>query len=202
MHSCRRCGLALPADTVSGLCQACLAHPPAIAQLDFIANYDGLLADWIVAAKIGRQAAAIGALRQVLRQRAGLSPPPLYKGAALLPMPIPKPRLMSRGFNLPRLLAQQLSRQWGLPVVPSHVVTRAWSGKKQAKLTRQQRQAQQHRYQINDSLPANIVVVDDVMTTGQTLNELAKSLQKEKVKNISAWVLARAQKDKKPVIRP
>ncbi len=137
-HSCEVCGIALKGDVPR--CHDCLAKPPAFSQLDYIAPYAGQWATWIVEAKIARQPSAMDAIRCVVTQTLAHSPDAArYQGYTLLPMPIPKLRLMQRGFNLPEWVAQCFVRQWQLPCLPNTAVKTPCHVRKQAHLTRQQR---------------------------------------------------------------
>lgn len=194
-NACHVCGLALPAKSATNRCQSCLQCPPYFEQLRYLANYDGLLADWIVAAKIGHRPAAIAAIRFAMQRRVLPDVPDAFHDYALLPMPIPQYRLMQRGFNLPRVLAQIIGQPYRQHIVPSHVVTLPKFTPKQALLSQKQRQNRRISYQINDKLPPNVVIVDDVVTTGQTANELANALRQNGVKHVVVWALARTQRN-------
>ncbi|MGY0398797.1 MAG: ComF family protein [Ostreibacterium sp.] len=188
---CEVCGCSLKGKSYIQRCQNCITRPPAYESLQYIGNYDGVLSNLITAAKLGRQVEAITALRQLMRGYSQVFQ--RYSSYAILPMPIPKGRFMQRGFNLPSIIAQDLVRNYPLSLVPSTAVKLPFFVQKQAKLTLKQRQKNQHLYQIYYNLPKKIVIIDDILTTGNTMNALAKALRQEGVESIAAWAVARAQ---------
>ena len=80
----------------------------------------------------------------------------------------------------------------GFPVL-SNAVIKKKATEAQANLTaKQRRQNLKDSFAINEVINAqHIAIVDDVMTTGATMNEIAKLLKKAGIKHIEAWVCAR-----------
>ncbi len=211
-YCCRICGQALISNSTDSRCKACIQSPPAYESLHYIGAYDDVLSALIIRAKVGKQLSAVIALQSLVDDFMGKTDTDNYNAGNhntcyrwteqfanyhLLPMPIPRSRLMWRGFNLPLLLAKRLSvqchlpHQFHLPIVPQHHITLPFFVQKQAKLNRQQRLKNQHYYQINHKLPKKIVIIDDVVTTGTTVGQLAKCLRGQGVQNISVWSMAR-----------
>lgn len=188
--SCRVCAEPLNESVQSQRCKNCIDKPPAFDSVSYIGGYDGWLTELIIAAKVGKQVNAIAALRYLLQVKCDEWVLPNSK-AVLLPMPSPKSRLMSRGFNLPALMAKQFARQHQLSILPPTAVTLPFYVPKQAKLSRQQRQKNRHHYQINTPLPENIVIIDDIITTGSTVGELARKLKSKSVKSVAVWSIAK-----------
>lgn len=197
-HCCRRCGLALPQPTETQCCGKCLLDPPEFASLDFIGSYHKQLADMLVAAKIGRQVQAIAALKTLIRHDISQNMHSYrrrYADFALLAVPTPKLRLLRRGFNLPRWAAKILATELGLQLLPSSCVKLPWYAPKQAKMSRQQRQKNRHKYQICDKIAKKVVIVDDIVTTGNTVGELATKLRRKGCEKLAVWAIARTQND-------
>lgn len=192
--SCRVCGIKLSAATSSLRCASCLALPPSYHRLDAIASYEGLPAELVVAAKIARSPSAIEAMRYLQQRVINKFDTTIYMDYTVLAMPIPKWRLLQRGFNLPTILADDLARQSHLPRLPCCAVTLPWQTKKQALMTWQQRQKRHFDYRVNTALPKKILIVDDVVTTGKTVEALANKLRQHGVKTVAVWTFARTQK--------
>ncbi len=214
-HSCRICGQAIIGNSTDSRCKTCIQSPPAYESLHCIGAYDEVLSSLIIKAKVAKQLSAVIALRSLVDEFISNvstdncdtdSHNNSYRWAEqfadyhLLPMPIPRSRLMQRGFNLPLLLAKRLSVQchlcnYHLPIVPQHAITQPFFVKKQSKLNRQQRLKNQHHYQINHKfshkLPKKIIIIDDVVTTGTTVGQLAKFLRGQGVQRLSVWTMAR-----------
>jgi ComF family protein len=112
----------------------------------------------------------------------------------IVPVPLHPARLRGREFNQSLLLADQLSRQLKKPVSASHLI-RAHATDPQTTLTRQERLRnlrQAFSVKQPDSLAGRrILLVDDVFTTGTTLNECAKVLLKAGIQSVFALTLAR-----------
>lgn len=192
-YYCRVCGHAMTAATNDGRCKTCIESPPAYESLQYIGTYHGLLAEQIIAAKLAKQVTAISVLRYLVQQHSECISD--FNDYHLLAMPTPTSRLISRGFNLPTIIAKDLSRQHYLPLLPAQAVTLPFWVKKQAKLSKAERQKNVHGYQIHHKLPSKILIIDDIVTTGQTLHELAKSLRIHGVKSVAAWAISRGKLD-------
>ena len=100
---------------------------------------------------------------------------------ALVPVPLAAVRLRERGFNQSGLLAEALARRWSLPVWP-HVLVRARATASQTRLTPVERASNvSGAFRVtggsSDGLRgAHLLLVDDVVTTGATLNACAQAL--------------------------
>ena len=107
----------------------------------------------------------------------------------IVPVPLHSSRIRSRGYNQSQLLADHLGNTFGIPVV-SEVLVRIRSTPSQTSLNQQQRlQNVAGAFQadnLNLLIGKNILLVDDVITTGATLNECAKTLLKAGAKNVHA----------------
>ncbi len=105
----------------------------------------------------------------------------------IVPVPLHRSRLRSRGYNQSQLLADELGNLFGIPVV-SQVLVRTRPTQSQTRLTAQQRQQNvSGAFKVPDpAVIANhrILLVDDVVTTGCTLNECAKTLKKAGAREI------------------
>lgn len=110
----------------------------------------------------------------------------------LVAMPLHPRRLRSRGFNQSLELARHLGRHLNIPLLPD-ACERNRDTPPQAALTRKERN-QNVRQAFNctqDFQGKHIAIIDDVMTSGASLDELAQSLRKAGAIEISAWVIAR-----------
>lgn len=192
-NSCRICAKPLLTATQHQCCKECIEQPPAYDSVYYVGAYSGWLAELIRAAKFSRRIEAVAALRYIATV-AGEDFLPTT-GMAILPVPTPKSRLIRRGFNLPAMLATRLSVRYQLPIVPSDRVVLPFFVRKQAKLSRQNRQKNRHFYQTNGQLPTKILIIDDIFTTGATVNELAKKLRGEGVQSVAVWVISRGLPD-------
>lgn len=146
---------------------------------------------WISSWKFQQQHAAGELLRQLFYQQALL----YNQQGGELPdcisyTPISVNRLQERGFNQAKLLALQLAKAWQKPCVslfqsPDLVPH-------QIGLNRRQRLDNlKGKIQLKEGiLPSHIVLVDDVITTGATLDYLTSLLKAKGVQTVSVWTLA------------
>lgn len=116
--------------------------------------------------------------------------------AALVPVPLASARKRERGYNQSELLARGLSRHWQIPVLDG-VIARLRATESQTRLTPEQRQSNvagsfQIVSGIDELTGAHVVIVDDVVTTGATLNECAKVLYQAGARIISYVTFGRA----------
>jgi len=111
----------------------------------------------------------------------------------MIPMPLAATRLRERGFNQALELARQISRRTGIPLT-AHACRKVRETLPQAMLPWKERAANVRRVFVCDENLADrhVAIVDDVMTTGTTLNELAGNLRRAGARRVSCWVVARA----------
>lgn len=122
--------------------------------------------------------------------------PALEQATCLLPMPLSKQRLRERGYNQALLLARALRQDLKTPL-PRHWLQKWRDTPAQSELAREERLrnvvgsfilAPAHRHRLRD---ARVVLVDDVMTTGASLDAACRVLRHAGVAHITALVLAR-----------
>jgi len=194
---CPRCWLALPRATM--VCPDCTVQPPAFARAIAAFDYTPPLETLIHALKTELKLNRAGLLGRLLvqslakhvRQTQGL--PHID---ALVPIPASRASLIQRGFNPAAEIARSLSAQLDIPVQASWLVrTREVDEKsgKQSQLGRRARQrGAEGLYRCPHKLPPVwVAVVDDVMTTGSTLNAAAKALRAAGATGVIALAAAR-----------
>jgi len=161
-----------------------------------LADYDDrLIQDLIKAIKydyICELSANFGCLAE--KYFAGL---PLNKeNLFLLPMPLHRRRQLERGFNQAEIIAGSIGKIMGLPLIDPLLVRKKYL-KAQAKLSREERIANiRSAFSFNKRFLAvsklsRIILVDDVYTTGATMQECAKILKNEGFNNVWGLVVAR-----------
>ncbi len=114
---------------------------------------------------------------------------------AILPVPLHPQRLRQRGYNQALELALPLANYFSLPLL-THAVYRQRATKTQSRLDIQQRKTNmRHAFALREPLPfSHIALVDDVVTTGSTVAELARLLKQSGVETVTVWCAARAQR--------
>ncbi len=188
---CLRCALAVPQGVA--LCGHCLREPPpwsrAVAACDYGHPWDGVLADFKFRAALD----LAPALADLLVHALGPEPPAVD---LLLPVPLAPARLRERGYNQAALLAAALGRQRPI-AVRTDVLLRIADTPHQVALPRERRIANLRGAFAVEPLTLQavrgrrIALLDDVMTTGATLAEAARTLHAAGAAEVQAWVVAR-----------
>lgn len=111
---------------------------------------------------------------------------------AIIPMPLAPARLRERGFNQAQELARHLSATLSLPLL-THACRKISDTAVQATLPFSARARNVRGAFVCDAdlRGMRVAIVDDVMTTGATLNELARVLKRAGAVHVSGWVVAR-----------
>ncbi len=114
---------------------------------------------------------------------------------AVMAVPLDPKRHLSRGFNQSSLLSQKLSKAMKLKEI-SKLVARKSSSSCQSLLSRQERKANlRDCFFVTDKRSLarfkRILLVDDIMTSGQTFSECAKTLKKNGARSVTAFAFAR-----------
>ncbi len=113
----------------------------------------------------------------------------------LVPVPLHPARLRERGYNQSRLLATELGHACGVPVLSYGHFRRIRYTSSQARLDRQHRlQNLSHAFRVihsRDLWNRRVALVDDVLTTGSTLDECAKTLFRAGVRSVCTCTVAR-----------
>lgn len=176
-------------------CGACLAEPPAfdatVAAVDYAAPLDGL----VLGLKFGAQLPLAPMFSELLRD-AMLARPGRDLPDVLCPVPLGPRRLVERGFNQALEIARPLAAALGVALQPRlaarPVDTAAQSGVSPRERARNIRGAfavpTDMRHLVHGR---HVGVVDDVMTSGHTLNELAATLKAAGAARVSNLVFAR-----------
>jgi ComF family protein len=182
---CPVCAEEIPGAQV---CGRCLRHPPAFSHVLAAASYAFPLDAVIQRLKYGRDLSLARPLAQLLIERVRQeAPPDLVVG-----MPLSARRIRERGFNQASEIARRVAAAIDARFEPD-VVERVRDAAPQASLPLEQRASNiRGAFGVRGSLTGHTVaVVDDVLTTGASLNELAISLRAAGATAVVGWVLAR-----------
>ena len=115
---------------------------------------------------------------------------------ALLPVPLHRSRLRQRGYNQALEIARIVSKQLAIPLVLSGVERARGTAPQstlRSHLDRQRNVRGAFRLEGGFGEAAHIAIVDDVMTSGATVEALATALKRQGVARVDAWICARAE---------
>ena len=200
---CSCCALPLPgAGTTPSLCGRCLRQPPAFDATVVAADYAAPVDRLVLKLKFGnrlalatlfaeRLQAALAAATSGRPGNGGLPMP-----TCLTAVPLGAQRLRQRGFNQALEIAKPLAAAFDVALVPRMLV-RCRETDAQAQLSPSERhQNLRGAFIVTPEWVArlrgcHVGVVDDVMTTGQTLNEIAATLKRFGAARVTNLVFAR-----------
>jgi len=194
---CPRCAIPYPFEMEGEdlICAACLDNPPRFERARAALVYDDASRTLILRFKHGDQLQAVRTLVPWMIQAGNDI---LAQSDVIMPVPLHRWRLLKRRYNQAGLLVQALGRHLNKPVSLDGLL-RIRATPPQGHQTRKDRAdnvkkafAVNPRYDVTGK---TIVLVDDVMTTGATLNECADALLSAGAKLVDVLVVARATRD-------
>ncbi|MDQ6964723.1 MAG: double zinc ribbon domain-containing protein [Mariprofundales bacterium] len=176
---CCRCALPLPAEELTSPCGTCLVNPPAHQRAISLFVYREAVRDAILRWKLGGDGRAIEWLLAIATEtvRHTIQPPDL-----LIPIPMPLQRMRKTGqhhaANLCRAVAERTGCRWEW-----RWLRRCGSQPRQSALSIQKRRKNlrrafqlDRRYQPELTTNSTIWLIDDIMTTGATMNFAARAI--------------------------
>ena len=192
-HSCHYCALPIPGPLPPGVpCASCQLEPPLLTAAVAPLHYSFPVDAAIKAFKFHRKLNYQPAFSDILLGAAASLPAGID---AVLPVPLYRWRRIRRGFNQAEELAGPIGKAMSLETL-SNVArvapTPYQSGLNAAERRRNLRSAFRVTARIN---ALHVLIIDDVITTGETCRQLARVLLDNGVAKVSALALARASKE-------
>jgi len=191
-NSCRRCGT--PTQRPQKICGKCINKAVWIDQTLIACPYSTPLNSWIPALKDNRRLEFAPVLQQLLLEQAlgELD----TKIDWILPMPIHWSRRLTRGFNQSEILAKPLEQALGSQI-NKRLLARNRRVRSQRNLNRRQRLRNQRgsfyipTKEAEKLRDRNILLVEDILTTGATAEQAAKTLKLGQAKTVTLVAVAR-----------
>lgn len=190
---CPVCGIPFPGAGGDHLCGACLGSLPAFDRAVAAFHYEGAIRELIHAFKYNQKSRLRYPLALLTLDGLG----DLVKGHEphlIIPVPLHRSKLRQRGYNQAVLLGQVLSRQLALPMLTDALI-RTRRTEPQIELSGAERRLNvKGAFTVKKTAlieERRILLLDDVMTTGSTLDECAKELKKAGASSVIAVTIAR-----------
>jgi len=174
-------------STGAALCGACLTRPPQFDLTVAVWQYEFPVDRLVRALKYGKRLALAEMFGEALARQVGSR-----RVDAVVPMPLAPRRLAERGFNQALEIARWVASRAGARLAPS-CVERVRDTVPQTDLPHDARAANVRGVFACAAVLAGqtLAVVDDVMTTGATVEELARTLKRAGASRVENWVVAR-----------
>lgn len=191
--SCRSCAQPYPLPYATDhLCSNCLTHPPPFTGVFAACSYQGLASEAIHRLKYRNQlplAAPLG--RRIAATLAGIDG--TFRPELLIPVPLHPQRLRQRGYNQAMELARPLSHAFGIPIEPM-LLRRTRHTQPQQGLSAAERRGNLRNafYLAGEVQDRVVLLLDDVMTTGETVRECSRMLLAGGAGEVRVAVFARA----------
>jgi ComF family protein len=170
------------------VCGKCLQYPPAFDYTIAAFSYSFPINQLIKALKFHERLLLVNLLADELASRISERPD------AIMALPLHPIRLRKRGFNQSQLLAARVAKRLDIPLLTDACI-RVRDTPPQSSLPWKERDKNmRHAFILSpdaDIREKHIAIVDDVMTTGASLGEMAQTLKLAGATTVSAWVVAR-----------
>lgn len=196
---CARC--AEPLTDSSRLCGRCQQKLPVFDSVFAPFIYTQPLTRLITSFKYRRQTSAGHSLGVLLAEAVidAHRTDKLEQPDCLVPVPLHPWRQLSRGFNQSGVLARDIARDFKANAIDvpvnQHLLERTRRTQPQSGLSLPERRKNlKGAFQVNGKPPKQVALVDDVMTSGSTVNECARVLKQAGCEVVQVWVVARAER--------
>lgn len=191
-YACSRCALALP-NTDASACGACSNRELHFDQAYAPFQFDGFIRDAVYQFKFNHKLNQGKLLAQLLLQF--IKYKQLDTPEIIIPVPLHKKRLRKRGYNQALELARTVRSEINSDLVYKEIYrNRDTSVQMELPAKQRHKNVKDAFSLIEDSTilkNRHVCIMDDVMTTGNTVNEVAKCLRNAGVRRIDVWCVAR-----------
>ncbi len=110
----------------------------------------------------------------------------------IIPVPLHASRLRARGFNQALELARPLAKRFDLPIDNQAVIRHRATSPQMGLDQKARRKNIRGAFELKgERLPQHVVIIDDVVTTGNTVNEMATVLRRGGAERVDVWAVAR-----------
>lgn len=190
--ACARCALPLPGPGPGEfLCPACAGSPPP-QDLAFVPfRYEGPISAQIVELKFRAGLHRAPVLAELLALGLAARPRPLPE--LLVPVPLHPARLFRRGYNQALEIARPLASRLTVALAPDAARRRRATGEQTRLSAGQRRRNVRGAFEVDPLVRGrHVALLDDVITTGATAAELARTTRAAGAVGVEVWAVARA----------
>lgn len=190
---CQTCGRPMP--NTGMICAECVKMQPVFASARSACLYEGPLKDLVLKFKYKNRRSLLGLFTVIMMDFLRDNNDIMEGVEAIAFVPLHKKKRLERGINQSELIAASLGRYLGIPVI--NALEKKRKTKNQNELSRFERLTNlKDAFSVSPEFSQmvkdrDILIIDDVMTTGSTLNEAAKPLLTEGARRVRCYTLAR-----------
>ncbi len=190
-NCCLHCALPLPEDISNSVtCGRCIKQAPGFDYAHSLFRYEDSVVGLVHQLKFGEKishARSIGEMLWLKLCQTGETPD------CLLPVPLHDARLRQRGFNQSVEISRVVAKKSGIPIEYDAVVRHRRTPAQTGLDAKQRKRNIRGAFAVAQTLDQrHVLIIDDVMTTGATVNELARILKKNGVMRVGVMTIARA----------
>lgn len=190
-HQCPQCGKSLSSEypTLTP-CGSCINALPAFDSTIAVFKHRDAIRFLIAGLKFNAQYKHARLLGLLLAEAINLNP---IRPEAIIPMPLHPSRYKERGFNQSIEIAKTVAKQLKIPLLLNHCIrNRGTEHQTHLSKTERRKNVSNCFTQLQPLPFEHVAIIDDVMTTGSTAHELAKTLKAAGTQRVDMWVCAHA----------
>ena len=189
---CSCCAQTFPGATSNHLCGDCLRRPPSFSMVHAAGPYQGSIKDAVHQLKYRNQLTLAKPLGQLLGKIVAASGTG-FAPDCIVPVPLHPHRLRQRGYNQALELARPMSKELNLPLETTLLQRNRRTLQQQGLSATERKSNLRNAFTLTAKTPARkVLLIDDVMTTGETVRECCRVLVAGDVKEVQVAIIGRA----------
>jgi ComF family protein len=182
-NACPQCGL----HSNGQICGSCISSPPNFDATHAVFLYTYPIDAMMVRYKYGNRLNLGDTFGEFLSEKISVK-----SIDVIIPMPMHPQRIKERGFNQALEIAKVLAKNHKVPLDFKSAIRQTLSPPQASLPLKERVKNIKGVFKVNGELAGKrVAIVDDVMTTGASLNELSKTLKKAGAAHVECWVIAR-----------
>lgn len=193
ISACQQCAIPLKAAEILR-CGQCIQDPPSVDYAISLYHYETPLDYLIGQLKYHQKLSYASIMGDLLKEKILNLDVEHQLPQAIIAVPLYKKRLLQRGFNQSLEIVKSIAKEKKIPILLD-AVDRVRDTPTQRSLNKKERKKNVKGCfdVVREIKQSHIVIVDDVVTTGATSNELARVLKTAGVGTVGVWSIARAE---------
>jgi len=191
-QACHHCGKHIESKEQT-ICGHCITSPPNYDRVFTAFKYETPINAWVSSMKFFDQWQFSKILGLLFAEKLIKTLKPTNHPDLIIPVPLHPKRITKRGFNQALEIAKPISRAFKIPL-DYHSIKRIKNTLAQSELDKPTRDRNlKNAFHIRKAIKAkHIAIVDDVATTGNTIQAVTDILKKHGVERVDVWVCTRA----------